>query len=179
MKWKDFCANVEDCDLCPIRKAEICGAGMSTYDGYPVDPPCCSFDDDTDLDEWIRDYHERKRRFEEWQDKQIREQKAKREKALKAAETKRQMKFYCRTEIAKIKTLEKELRGIEAAYSLARSLAFAFNTTNEMFGYTERLVEKPETQRTIDDLESKIVEAKEMYQQKRKEFYANRRADNG
>ena len=176
MKWKEF-LEIEDCDLCPIKKAELCGGGSSCYGGSPIDPPCCWFEDDTDLDEWIKEAYERQRRYEEYQDKLIREKKAKEEKAKKAADTRHKMRLYCMAEIVEIKTLEKRLKAYEKELSFARSLAFAINHTNEMFKYPERLTEKPEAQKTIDELKNQIEVAKEKYKAKRKEFYANRKQD--
>ena len=37
MKWKEF-LEIEDCDLCPIKEAELCGGGASCYGGSPIDP---------------------------------------------------------------------------------------------------------------------------------------------
>ena len=54
---------------------------------------------------------------------------------------------------------------------------FAFNNTNEMFGYPERMKEKPEIQQTIENLKLQIAEAKEKYRLKRKEFYEKKRSD--
>lgn len=174
MKWKEF-LEIEDCDLCPIKEAELCGGGASCYGGSPIDPPCCFFEDDTDLDEWIKEAYDRRRRYEEYQDKLAREKKAKEEKAKKAADTRHKMRLYCMAEIVEIKTLEKRLKAYEKELSFARSLAFAINHTNEMFKYPERLTEKSEAQKTIDELKEKIEIAKEKYKAKRKEFYANRK----
>ena len=68
------------------------------------------------------------------------------------------------------------MKAYEKELSFARSLAFAINHTNEMFKYPERLTEKPEAQKTIDELKNQIEIAKEKYKAKRKEFYANLKA---
>ena len=174
MKWKEF-LEIEDCDLCPIKKAELCGGGASCYGGSPIDPPCCWFEDDTDLDEWIEERFERRRKLEQIEDERIRKEKAKKEKAKNAAETRSEMRFYCRNEIKHLKSCEKQLEAYKASLRLASSFAEAFNITNEMFGYSERLKQKPEVQETVDDLEAKIKEAKQKYEEKRKEFYKSRK----
>lgn len=176
MQWKDI-ADLEDCDLCPLKKEEICPGGWRCYGGAPIEPPCCSFDDETDLDEYVSDYYARQRRWEQAEDERIRKETARKERAKKAAETKRQMKFYCRNEIRELKHLEKQLEAYEASLRLASSFAEAFNVTNEMFGYSERLKPKPEVQQTIDRLKEQIKQAKEKYEQKRKEFYRKRKED--
>ena len=174
MKWKEF-SEIEDCESCPIKKAELCGYGSSCYGGIPIDPPCCFFEDDTDIDEWIKEAYDRQRRYEEYQDKLIREKKAKEQRAKKAADTRQKMRLYCMAEIVEIKTLEKRLKAYEKELSFARSLAFAINHTNEMFRCSERLTEKPEAQKTIDELKNQIEIAKEKYKTKRKEFYAEQK----
>ena len=173
-KWKEI-AELEDCDLCPIKKNELCTGGFACYGGSPIEPPCCFFEDDTDLDEWIEERFERRRKFEQFEDERIRREKAKKEKAKKAAETKREVRFYCRNEINQLKSYEKQLEAYKASLSLASTFAEAFNITNEMFGYSERLKQKPEVQQTIDDLAAKIKEAKQKYEEKRKEFYKSRK----
>ena len=61
MLWKEIS---EDgwCDNCPLPKSEICPGRFACYGGEPVEPPCCNFDDDTDLDKWVSDYYERERK---------------------------------------------------------------------------------------------------------------------
>lgn len=173
MKWKEF-LEIEDCDICPIKQAELCSGGYDCYDGSPIEPPCCSFDDETDLDKWIKEAFDRQKKHEEYENKIEREKREKQERANKSAKTRREMRFYCREEIATIKTLEKRLKSIENSLSLANSLAFALNITNEMFGYSERVKATPEAQKTIDKLKEDIQIAKEKYKIKRKKFYAER-----
>lgn len=163
MLWKEI-ADSEDCDLCPVKEAELCCGGYNCYGGAQVEPPCCMFDDDTDIDEWISEY-------ENWKDSQIKSEKAKQEKTKKAAETRREMRWYCLNELQEIKSLEKALSAYESQLSLASSFAFAFNTTNEMFRCPERLKEKPEVKLNIERMKSKIQESKQRYEEKRKEFY--------
>lgn len=174
IKYKEI-MNDENCDRCPLMKEEICPGGWRCYGGNPIEPPCCGFDDETDLDEWVKDAVERRKRYEEYQDKIARKEKEKKEKAKKAAETRREMRFYCRNEIKQLKSCEKQLEAYKASLRLASTFAEAFNITNEMFGYSERLKQKPKVQETINDLEVKIKEAKQKYEAKRKEFYNNRK----
>ena len=174
IKYKEIIQD-DDCARCPIKRAELCTGGYACYGGIPVEPPCCSFDDDTDLDEWVKDAFERRKKYEEHQDKIAMKEKAKKEKAKKAAETRSEMRFYCRNEIKELKSYEKQLEAYKASLRLASTFAEAFNITNEMFGYSERLKQKPEVQQTIDDLEDKIQEAKQKYEAKRKEFYNKRK----
>ena len=163
------------CDRCPLSQEGICPGGWSCYGGAPIEPPCCSFDDETDLDEWVNEYYSSQYRYEEAEDERIRREKAKKERAKKAAKTRHEMRFYCQNEISQLKSCEKQLEAYKSILRLASTFAEAFNFTNEMFGYSERLKQKPEVQKTIDDLETKIKEAKQKYEAKRKEFYNNRK----
>lgn len=174
IKYKEIMDD-KNCDRCPLMQEEICPGGWRCYGGEPIEPPCCSFDDDTDLDEWVSEYYASQYRYEKAEDERIRKEKAKKEKAKKAAETRREMRFYCRNEIKQLKSYKNQLEAHKASLRLASTFAEAFNITNEMFGYSERLKQKPEVQKTIDDLEEKIKEAKQKYEAKRKEFYNNRK----
>ena len=65
MLWKDF-RQKECCDDCPLLENELCNCrgDIACYGGEPVEPPCCNFDDDTDLDKWVDDILARRRRRE-------------------------------------------------------------------------------------------------------------------
>ena len=54
MLFKDM-LEIDDCTLCPLYKNELCKGGL-TSNGYgePVEPPCTNFDDNTDLDEYVK-----------------------------------------------------------------------------------------------------------------------------
>lgn len=42
-----FAKDITDCDSCPIYKADCPGGYTSGGGGQPIEPPCCSWDDDT------------------------------------------------------------------------------------------------------------------------------------
>lgn len=174
MLWKEFVEETGcDCEVCPIKKNDLCnGASVTCYGGDPVYAPCCDFEDDLDLDEYIEKTLDNIRRYEEWEDKRIREEKAKKEKAKKAAETRKQMELYCSKEIAEIKSFEKNIKKIQKAYEAYKIRTSALNTTNEMFGYSKRYAEEsPEVEKTLAILQEQLAKAKERYAEKRKEFY--------
>lgn len=174
MLWKDF-AEREDCDGCPLLENEICPGGFYCYGGVPIEPPCCCFDDDTDLDEWIDNYFADQRRREEAEDRRLQAEKKKRERAKKAADTRRAIRWYCWDEIHALKQAEKALEAQKAVERLASSFAEAVNITNEMFRYTERVSVKPEISEKVKRLEAEVAAAKGKYDAKRKEFYAQRK----
>lgn len=173
MLWKDF-AKQESCDGCPLAENEICTGGWACYGGEPIEPPCCSFDDDTDLDEWVIRHLEQQRAWEEREDRRIREEAKRKERAKKAADTRRAIRWYCRDELYALNRAQNALQAQEAAERFASSLAEAVNFTNEMFRYKERVQVKPEFSAEVKRLEAEVASAKKRYDAKRKEFYVNR-----
>ncbi len=172
--WKDF-AKEESCDNCPLLENEICKGGFVCYGGKPIEPPCTCFEDDTDLNAWVDDYFEQKKRREEFEESRLREARKKKERAKKAADTRRALRWYCFAEIQALKQAEKELKAQKAAERLAAIWAESVNITNEIFRYEERLACNPWLSAEIKRLETEVFAAKEKYDAKRKEFYANRR----
>ena len=81
MLWKDF-AQEECCDSCPLLENEICPGGFVCYGGQPIEPPCCCFDDNTDLDDWVNDYFEQKKRREELEESRLKKEQKKKGTAL-------------------------------------------------------------------------------------------------
>lgn len=176
MMWKDF-RKQESCDNCPLLESEICPSGWQCYGGEPIEPPCCSFEDDTDLDEWVIRHLEQQRAREDREDRLVREEAKKKERAKKAADTRRAMRWYCREEINALKQAKKALAAQEAIEHFASSFAEAVNFANEMFRYKERTVVKPEISAEVKRLEAEVDTAHERYVVKRKEFYAQRKED--
>lgn len=178
MLWKEFVEKTDcDCDVCPLKENDLCnGASVSCYGDEPVYAPCCDFEDDLDLDEYIKESFDNIRRYEEWEDKRIREERVKKEKAEKAAKTRKAADAYCYAEKAKIKTIEKQIKATQNAYDTIKTKATAYNLVNEMFGYPERCAEEiPEIESGLADLNEKLAEAKDRYKAKRKEFFASRK----
>lgn len=173
MKWAEM-LELEDCDLCPLKKAEICPGGFTCYGGAPIEPPCTCFDDDTDLDEWVEDFYERQKAREDYEDKRIQEEKRRKERAERAAKTKRELKLYCLEEINAIHTIKKCIAVVEAQKRIAESLSFAINATNEMFRYTERVSENPVFGEELTRLNKELEDEQRKYEEKRKAFYENR-----
>lgn len=163
-------SEIEDCENCPLLKEEICPGGM-TYSpsGTPIEPPCCSFDDDTDLDQWIEDYYDRKRRYKEYLNRNREEEQEKKRKAEKAKKRRDYLKWYCFDEKLEVKRARKRLSAHQAAVSLAESIAFAFNTTNEMFGYSERVNVNTNADEKLKRLQNALSEAENRLKEKQKE----------
>lgn len=172
MKLKDL---GEDCTLCPLLKAELCTGGFTCYGGQPIEPPCCSMDDETDLDKWVEDAFEQQRKYEEYLCKKEKEERLKKEKAKKAAETRHRMRIYCMEEIVKLKQAKKALKAAQAAERMASSFAFAVNATNEMFRYDERVKVRQEVSDAVKELEEMVAKCETAYKEKRKEFYKSRK----
>ncbi len=174
MLWKEF-REQEDCSECPLLEAELCSGGFCCYGGEPIEPPCCSFDDDTDLDKWVENHLIQQLKWEEQEDRRIREEKKKKERAKKASDTRRAMRWYCRDEISDLKRAQNLLRAQKATEHFASSFVQAVNITNEMFRYEERIAVNSEVSTEVKRLEAEVISAKERYDAKRKEFYVQRK----
>ncbi len=84
------------------------------------------------------------------------------------------MRWYCASEISELKRAEKALRAQKAAESFACSLAEAINFANAALQYNERVTVQPQISEKVKWLEAEFAAAKEKYEAKRKEFYAER-----
>lgn len=163
-------SEIEDCENCPLLAEEICSGGMtSSPSGTPIEPPCCSFDDDTDLDQWISDYYDSQRRHEEYLDRKWKEEQEKKRKAEKAKKRRDYLKWYCFDEKMEVKKARKRLAAHQAAVHFAESMAFAFNMTNEMFGYSERLKKNQKSDDKLKKLQDALDDAEKKLKEKQKE----------
>lgn len=44
------------CSICPAFLEEICcGGWKASHTGEPIEPPCCGWDDDTNITDWVSD----------------------------------------------------------------------------------------------------------------------------
>lgn len=163
-------SEIEDCENCPLLKEEICPGGMtSSPSGRPIEPPCCSFDGDTDLEQWIEDYYDGQRRYEEYLDRKYEEEQKKKHKADVKKRKRNYMKWYCFDEKLEVKRARKRLVAYQAAVSLAESIASAFNTTNEMVGYSERVSVNTNVDEELKRLQNDLAEAENRLKEKQKE----------
>lgn len=176
MLWKDF-REREDCEGCPLLESEICTGGYQCYGGEPIEPPCCTFDDDTDLDDWVKKYYDRLRRIEDAEDKQQKEAQKRKERAKKSADTRRAMRWYCRNEIQTLKRAQKALNAQIALENFASSWAEAVNFANEAFRYEERVQVNPSLSAEVERLKAEVETAKKAFDLKRKEFYSQRKKE--
>lgn len=177
MLVKEF-LELEDCEQCPFYK-ESCSGGMtSSPSGIPIEPPCTSWDDNDDLDELYgiaikkrlahEEYLERK-----WEAEEERKRKNK-EKARKA----REARIITAFERKEIKRLRKQIKNNNTIMHMADSFANAFNTTNEMFGYEERIdIKKEKHPLEIENkkLQEKIDELDKVRKEKLKELRIKRK----
>lgn len=162
-----------DCpDDCPLYKEEICtGGGMKCYGGEPIEPPCCSMDEEEDLDAWVDNYYEIQRKYKEHLDRQEEKRKLKEHKNEVLRRKRQYTRSFCYSEIQTIKRIKKQIKSYKSAKSFAQSLTFAFNTTNEMFGYEERKVVNPQIDKELNRLELQLKDAEYALVKKRKEAH--------
>ena len=93
--WRDF-SNLDRCDECPIYKAGFCpGNSYSFTGGAPLEPPCCEFDDNVNMDAVAWELYRSRERYLESKARQEEKERIRRERALKAADTRAQVRYYC------------------------------------------------------------------------------------
>ena len=167
-------SEIQDCPKgCPVFEAGICPGGYACYGGNPIEPPCTSFEPDTDLEEWIVQHYERELRRDEAEDRRIRKEAEQREANALAQKRRNQAKWEVLSETKEIKRLKKAIMANNAAIRSAENMAFAINTTNEMFGYSER---KSVAREKVDAENEKMLERiKEVEQVKKDKLAALRK----
>lgn len=167
-----------DCSVCPFYNDTCPGGWKSGYGGVPIEPPCTGwdrYDDDTTLDEIYDDYERAQRAWERHLDEEYEIERALKEKKEKAAKTRKAMESYCYSERLDIKILNKRIKAHRKLINRLECFALAFNTTNEIFRYEDRVEANPELYKNLECLEKKLAEAKERYAVKRKEFYQKKK----
>lgn len=158
----------EDCDACPLYKEHICPGGWSGSPNGPIEPPCCGFDDDTDLDAWVEDYYARQEELEKARHQKWEAEQEKKRKAEIAKKKRNYLNYYCISERMAVDQAKKQLQAYQSSIHMARDLAFAFNMTNKMFGYKERYDENVGDSKE-KELEAAYEEAKAVLKAKQKE----------
>lgn len=163
---------LEDCDSCPIRKAELCHP--STI--YDREPPCAFVDEDIEADEWIKKKLEQIKRYEEAEEKRIKVEQERKVKQEIAQKCRAESKWYVHIETEEIKRLKKCISANVKILSRADSLATAINLTNNMFGYAERKEISPNNPLLleIEKCNKRIAEIEFIKRQKLKELRAAR-----
>lgn len=167
MIYKDL---KEDCEECPIYKEMICPGGWKAgYGGVPIEPPCCSFEEDTDLDEWVNSYYSQMRLEEEERDALLAKRKEKERRNKIKNDKRNYLKSHCYVEYFEVKRLKKAIKSLEKAIDFASSFVSAFNTTNEMFRYNERKSVNPALNEKLETLKNELKIAENKLREKQKE----------
>lgn len=167
-----------DCSVCPFYNGPCPGGWKSSPSGTPIEPPCTGwdrYDDDTTLDDIYDDYERAQLAWERELDEEFRIEQELKEKKEKAAKTRKAMESYCYIERLNIKILNKRIKAQKKFIDRLECFAFAFNATNEIFRYEDRVNANPELYKNLESLEVELAEAKEQYALKRKEFYQKKK----
>lgn len=170
---------VEDCGICPFREGgeyEDC----CDHSGNPDKcHPCEAIDTygDMDVEDVAHEIYAKRLNCEEYLDRKLAEEdrlkKAKQEKTRRAKEA-RDATWNERHQITK---LRRQIRNNNKLLSFARSFSFAVNMTNEMFGYEERVIEKPKNPLEIENekLQARIDEIDKVRKEKLKQLREKRK----
>ena len=170
--------DIEDCEQCPAFGEECQGGWTSGYGGEPIEPPCTSWDDDTDIEAWQERLQAYAQRLEDQEEAKRRKQKEREIVNAKNREKRRMERMHVFLELQEIKRLKGKISGNKAAINLAMGLAEALNFTNEAFNYSERYKANPgiaALEEKNEKYQQRIVELEQIKAQKLKEFRAARR----
>ena len=184
LTYGEFVEYDMDCNCCPLY-GEYCSGGIKCYGGMPIEPPCCSFDDDTILQDWC----DKQAKFEyQRQEAEDRREKALALKKQKSEERKKKLREYKWRnsedlyQIKKLKQrIKQEKKRIDAIDNI-RCFARAVNSVNKMFREchqpndvadidTKKLDDPIEIcKKNIKQYELQIIEIQERIKQKEKLF---------
>lgn len=169
MLYKDFINQDLECEDCPLY-SDMCRGGMtSNHNGEPVEPPCCNFDDDTDMEEWASIQHKRILDMEERETERHKRQLEKEARKEVANERRRASMWHVHEETRELKRLRKQIEAIESAHRLKE----AFNSASNMINNISREIDDRQKNEEISNIENKIKELELRKKQKLKEFREN------
>lgn len=162
----------ETCDVCPLSSSGDCSRGIKCYGGSPVEPPCCSFDDDDDVGSYVGMRTLRNEVLAEEERKERQAKQRKHEAAIKAANTRREMRHYCCKEITALKQAEANLQSYTQIARMSEDLSVILPQKE----YAEQIKQQEgRHHRDIAKLRTVVENCKAVYANKRKEFYAMRK----
>lgn len=148
--WKDF-KEEESCDNCPLLKAELCTGNFTCYGNEPVEPPCCSFEDDTDLNAIVTKHYNYN--------------KQKKNKQFKTA-----LRSYCHYELHNLKEVEKKLKIKKEEAKIANSLSYIHKLKGEMQLHEEQVKIYQRLLGEIHELQKQVYEATNKYMDRKITF---------
>ena len=183
MLWKDFRAQDLECEDCPLYIEGLCKPGHAGPNGYLEDPPCCWFEDDTDMEAECGIVVARNNAIEDEIDRKWKADKERKAKNEIAKKRRNESKWHVWSETHDIKALRKQIAGNLAIINFQRSFASAVNFANSCYG-GKRFdgAELPYTDYQLGLLEAnkkhkeRIAELEAVKKQKLKELNKTRKA---
>lgn len=162
--------DIEDCSECPLKDEGLCPGGWTSgAGGTPIEPPCAGWDGEEDVEDYISSVYASIAAREEYEDLLWKEKQEKQRKNEIAKRKRRYINSYCISERLTVKSLKKQIKSYENVERFARSLAVAFNTTNEMFRYSERKEVNPAITEKLQTLREELEKAEQNLKDKQKE----------
>lgn len=141
MLYKDL----EDCEQCPLNGSFCAGGYTSNGRGEPIEPPCCSFNDNDDLDDLYDKFCESERRYEAAMKAKYKKEQERIKRNEEMTKRRREANWHVRSEVSEIKRLKKRLSSNEAAVRFASSLSEALNFANSIMNSDNSKIEnKPD-----------------------------------
>lgn len=168
MKAKD----IEGCEQCPLRE-EYCSGGMTSgAGGQPIEPPCTSWDDDTELEDLVDNIGASQLAYEEHLDREHEKEKEKKHKQEIKNKRAIESRLHVRSETKKIKRLWKQIESNSRLNSFGRAMSM----TNSMFKISDDRPDRAvtELERQNEVLKEKIKEIEAIKKTKLKELRKSR-----
>lgn len=162
--------DIEDCNECPLMEEDLCSGGWTSgAGGTPIEPPCASWDGEQDVEDYIESVHASILAREEYEDRLWEEKRKKQRKNEIAKRKRRYINSYCVAERLAVKSLKKQIKSYENVEQFASSLVAAFNITNEMFRYPERIKVNSAITEKLQMLKKELEKAEQNLKNKQKE----------
>lgn len=166
-------SEINGCEDCPLNGE--C-TGMKCYGGAPIEPPCCRWNPEDDLDDVVDSYYGNIIAREREIARKISEEQKENEKKELKKKRQRESKLYVHEENIKIKKLKKCIEG----YRRLIGLSNAFSITNKMMRMEDDRPKQAKgyLQNEIDKLYEQINEIEKVKKKKLKELNEKRKLNN-
>lgn len=151
LTFGEMCEYDLDCSVCPFNQTYcFCNGGMTCYGGMPIEPMCCSFNENDVLQDiydrfvW-QDYAQTKAEEEKEKQQKLKEEKSKQRKRKLF-----EYRFRNGKELSQIRLIKQKIKAEEKIIDKIKYLmcfTSAINSVNKMF----REANQPNNQPDIDE----------------------------
>lgn len=152
LTYGELCEYNLDCDVCPL-KDEFCNGGVMCYGGEPIEPPCCSFNDDTILSEVYDNFFVVRYNFEKQQEEKERQLELKKQKSEERKKKLREYKHRNWDSLLKIDFLKKKIKQEEKRIEFINRL----NTFSNAVNFTNKIFRECNQPNNVKDIDTQSI----------------------